>query len=79
MSTTFDADKILRDNPQLDSKNLQPLMELYEKLRALGVKPHGFRLAPMGGGQRVAMKERKDDDAAAALDAFDCSGPGVIR
>ena len=53
---------ILRDNPQLDRAKLQRLMELYEKLRALGVKPQGYRLAPMGGGPRVTMKECGEKD-----------------
>ncbi len=37
-------------------------MELYEKLRALGFKPQGYRLAPMGGGPRVTMKECGEKD-----------------
>jgi len=43
------------NNPQIDMEEVEKSREVLRELRAVGVKPRGYRLAPIGGGKRVTI------------------------
>jgi hypothetical protein len=62
MPEELDLKKILKDNPQVDVRQLQEGIELAEELREAGMPARGYRLPPPFARKRAEVVDSPSED-----------------
>jgi hypothetical protein len=62
MPEKIDLAEIIKNNPQVDPRQLRESMELLEELRDRGVSERGYQLVPPFSGKRVQVVDNSSED-----------------
>lgn len=56
----LDLDRILRDNPNTDRKQLEEVLAIIAELRAMGIREDGYSLAPPFSRMNMLASRQRD-------------------